>query len=166
MNRRNIGNRGNESMNTGRGSVHLLPRTHSDRVPSVPGVASDTAVTAVTDVTREQGTMTYFEWLQTKAQRDSPRGDLARDAAYDPRFPRDVSSRAALLNYLARYGACDEALRVANRSWSAYARALRQAEGQGVGRISGASGGRPSGAPSANARDFFDFRNSEVKHDE
>ncbi|MBI2818123.1 MAG: hypothetical protein HYX72_14405 [Acidobacteria bacterium] len=55
-------------------------------------------------------------------RRESPTGDLARDAAGDRSFPITVSTLEQLISYLRRCNACDGAIVAARTSWRSYMR--------------------------------------------
>lgn len=62
----------------------------------------------------------FTAWLHLRRQqrRDDPVGDLARDVAIDPDWPRGVRSLAAFDRYLESCGACDGAHRSLRRAYA------------------------------------------------
>ncbi len=66
---------------------------------------------------------TFTDWLMAQLHRDDPVGDLARDAARDPRWPAGATSREAVLDHLFDQGAMDRAAEVVYRAWDEYASA-------------------------------------------
>ncbi len=65
--------------------------------------------------------MTGFKaWLKAQTHRDDPVGDIARDAAADPRWPRGNAKLGTLIEHLEAHGASPapiEALRDAYGKW-------------------------------------------------
>lgn len=65
--------------------------------------------------------MTGFKaWLKAQTQRNDPVGDIARDAAADPRWPRGNARLSTLIEHLEFNGASPaavEALRDAYGEW-------------------------------------------------
>ncbi|TNC93522.1 MAG: Uncharacterized protein FD119_3951 [Stygiobacter sp.] len=72
--------------------------------------------------------MTFREYIANRQCRDNPQGDFVEDARRDPRFP-DVQSWPDLKLYLARRGACEEAVAAARIVWQGYRAALRRQAG-------------------------------------
>lgn len=72
--------------------------------------------------------MTFREYIANRQCRDNPQGDFVEDARRDPRFP-DVQSWPDLKLYLARRGACEEAVAAARIVWQGYRAALQRQAG-------------------------------------
>lgn len=73
--------------------------------------------------------MTFWHYLMLHIDEESRVGDLARDASYDERFPRDVETWAKLNGYLWSRQACDEAIESAKEAmacWRLHERRIRQ----------------------------------------
>jgi uncharacterized protein YozE (UPF0346 family) len=67
------------------------------------------------------GTKTFYQWLRTHKDDDTPIGDLARDAGRDSRFPRGVTQNNAVIrNHLNRMNACPDALTAFESAWDEY----------------------------------------------
>ena len=66
--------------------------------------------------------MTFYQYLETLKDEDSPAGDLARDAMRDQYFPREVTSRKQLRDYLMGCRACTGALEALDQAWNRYRR--------------------------------------------
>lgn len=64
---------------------------------------------------------TFRRWLQQQAKRDDPVGDLARDTAHDPTWPR-TGDKSALLDYLSGRHASRGALAALEAAWEEWAR--------------------------------------------
>ncbi len=64
--------------------------------------------------------MGFKAWLKTQIHRNDPVGDIARDAAVDPRWPRGNAKLGTLIEHLESNGAssaASEALRDAYGEW-------------------------------------------------
>ena len=70
--------------------------------------------------------MTFYQYLETLKDEDSPAGDLARDAMRDQYFPREVTSRKQLRDYLMGCRACTGALEALDQAWNRYRRRKRK----------------------------------------
>jgi hypothetical protein len=68
-------------------------------------------------------TATYSEWLMTQRKRNTPVGDLARDAEDDRRIQAGFETRGHLVAYLTSRGACDGAVREARASLARWRKA-------------------------------------------
>lgn len=68
---------------------------------------------------------TFTEWLMGHIQEDTPTGDLARDVAEDPTWPRQGNTIREFGKHLYVYGAEREVLIVFRKAWNEYARSLR-----------------------------------------
>ena len=66
--------------------------------------------------------MTFSAWLDRYRNRDTRRGDLARDIARDPHFPTDAADLYAYHFHLRSRGACREALQTLKSAWNSYLR--------------------------------------------
>jgi uncharacterized protein YozE (UPF0346 family) len=71
---------------------------------------------------------TFYEWLLEEKNRKSPLGDLAREAAHDVSFPKDVANMDALLTYLRTAKASGASLATARIAWQRYSRAHKPRE--------------------------------------
>lgn len=69
--------------------------------------------------------MTFREYIAQRRCGDNPQGDFIGDARRDRNFP-DVQSWPGLKLYLARRGACEEAVAAARMVWQGYRAALRR----------------------------------------
>ena len=74
-------------------------------------------------------THSFTEWLAGQAGRDTPTGDLARDAAQDPGWPRGGTDLSTFVAHLESMGAHDAALDALRRAWGGYRRAAKRTEG-------------------------------------
>lgn len=72
--------------------------------------------------------MTFREYIAGRPCRDNPQGDFVGDVRRDRNFP-DVQSWPELKRYLARRGACEEAVAAARVVWQGYRAALRRQAG-------------------------------------
>jgi uncharacterized protein YozE (UPF0346 family) len=70
--------------------------------------------------------MTFYQFILTHRDDETPLGDLARDIAADRRFPRRIRTLRGLHAYLCRRGACTEALMAADEALEAYRLCLRE----------------------------------------
>lgn len=59
-------------------------------------------------------------WLKKQIKRQDPVGDLSRDAARDPDFPKK-GIREMYLDYLRIKGACEAARKAFRKAWREYA---------------------------------------------
>ena len=64
--------------------------------------------------------LTFYSYLKKQKNRDDPVGDLAADVLADKNFPKDVSSKTDLLEYLSNAGACYGALAAAKEAFTEY----------------------------------------------
>jgi uncharacterized protein YozE (UPF0346 family) len=64
--------------------------------------------------------LTFYNYLKKQKNRDDPVGDLAADVLADKSFPKNVSCRTELLEYLNNTGACYEALTAAKEAFTEY----------------------------------------------
>ena len=62
----------------------------------------------------------FTTWLKAQRGRDDAVGDLARDAAADPHWPKAAKSLPRLLDYLAGRGACPGAVEACRRAWAEF----------------------------------------------
>ena len=65
---------------------------------------------------------TFYEWLEKQKSQKSPLGNLAKDAARDEAFPKDVASLDALLAYLKTKKVSGLAIATAKIAWQSYTR--------------------------------------------
>lgn len=63
---------------------------------------------------------TFHQWLMRQKRRDSPLGDLARDAERDSTFPIAANSFLSLKTYFSGRGACAGAKNALARAWKSY----------------------------------------------
>ncbi len=86
--------------------------------------------------------MNFTQWLAKQTERDTPLGDLARDAAEDGEWPTAGTILAVFEEHLRRRGACEDAQHTLTRAWRSYRQARRQGRlGDGVA-IAGAKRAR------------------------
>jgi hypothetical protein len=72
--------------------------------------------------------ITFYDWLAKHNRLRTPLGDLARQSAKDPEFPRGVDSLDALLEYVRSSSkGSAQAVSVARSAYQAYERSLRPA---------------------------------------
>lgn len=64
--------------------------------------------------------MSFYEWLQRQSTRDTPTGDLARDAARVPQSRDLPDTLSAWDAFLRGRGACPEALSALRLAWRSY----------------------------------------------
>lgn len=65
--------------------------------------------------------MSFYTWLKKQCHRDDPVGDLARDVAADPDWPRIQGMRLkGYREYLESMVACDGAIRALERAHKEY----------------------------------------------
>jgi len=64
----------------------------------------------------------FFAWLMLRRYDDSVVGDLAGDVLGDCDFPRGVTTRADLLEYVENRARCTEAIEAADEAWRAFAK--------------------------------------------
>jgi len=69
--------------------------------------------------------LTFYSYLKKQKNRNDPIGDLAADVLADKSFPKDVSSKTDLLEYLNNAGACYGALAAAKEVFSDYQAAAK-----------------------------------------
>ena len=70
--------------------------------------------------------ISFYEWLAKQKQLRTPVGELARQSAKDPSFPRDVATLEALLEYVRTSSkGSAQAVSIARMAYQAYARSLR-----------------------------------------
>lgn len=86
--------------------------------------------------------MTFREYIAQRRCGDNPQGDFVGDVRRDRNFP-DVQSWPSLRLYLARRGACEEAVAAARSVWQGYRAALRRQAGGEPYRSSSSSNPRP-----------------------
>ena len=68
----------------------------------------------------------FYDWLAKQKRLRTPLGDLARAAARDQGFPRDVASLEALLDYVrASSKGSAQAVVIARSAYQAYERSER-----------------------------------------
>ena len=63
---------------------------------------------------------TFSNWLQLQADRTDPIGDLARDVAADPRWPRSAKIVESYERYLAQRGADPNVIAALFDAWAEY----------------------------------------------
>ena len=63
---------------------------------------------------------TFTNWLSLQAERQDPIGDLARDVAVDPRWPRSAKTVESYEQYLAQRGADPNAIAALFDAWAEY----------------------------------------------
>lgn len=71
---------------------------------------------------------TFYEWLLEEKNRKSPLGDLAREAAHDANFPKEVATLDALLEHLRSAKASGVSIATARIAWQRYSRAHKPRE--------------------------------------
>lgn len=72
--------------------------------------------------------ISFYDWLAKQKGLRTPLGDLARTAARDKSFPREVETLEALLSYLRTSSKSSaQALVVARTAYQAYERSQRPA---------------------------------------
>ncbi|WP_046179237.1 YozE family protein [Domibacillus tundrae] len=64
--------------------------------------------------------MTFKSWILTYTQKDSPRGDLARDIRRDLEFPHQLDTWRQLKAYLNNRHAMPAVMTTAYNAWAAY----------------------------------------------
>lgn len=63
----------------------------------------------------------FYDWcILNYEDLDNPAGDLTRDIRSDRDYPKTVSNKRVIINYLQRRGACKEALDTFNQVWRRY----------------------------------------------
>lgn len=75
-------------------------------------------------------------WLKRHLEKETPVGDLARDAFRDPSFPWGARESVDLIGYLEARGACVDAVNTAKAAWSDWQRE-REAFKRAIARIEG-----------------------------
>lgn len=63
--------------------------------------------------------MTFTDWLLTQKHRDDPVGDLARDAAQDPTWPKEETLDSHI-DHMESRGACAGAIEALAQTWDKY----------------------------------------------
>lgn len=66
--------------------------------------------------------MTFYEFLKSVKDEDTPVGDLARDALGDNTFPKTADRKNTIRNYLDRWHACAGAYDALDSAWRRYRR--------------------------------------------
>ena len=73
--------------------------------------------------------MTFYQYLATLKDEDSPAGDLARDALRDDTFPREADTRGQIRDHLFSCRACPGAYDALDSAWRRYKAKLRNKGG-------------------------------------
>lgn len=76
-------------------------------------------------VTTKAGAIPFTQWLARHRKRNSPLGDLAKDAATDNAWP-DASDVETYRNHLWNFNASDGAVAALNRAWNSYQSFLKR----------------------------------------
>lgn len=64
-------------------------------------------------------TISFFKWLMTRKDEDSPVGDLVQDILVDECFPRKATI-PEMRNHLEYHHACEDALNAFDEAWADY----------------------------------------------
>jgi len=67
----------------------------------------------------------FYDWLAKQKSLRTPVGEMAREAARDESFPRDVTTLDALIEHLQKSNATSLALARARATWKVFARGGR-----------------------------------------
>jgi hypothetical protein len=67
----------------------------------------------------------FYDWLGKQKNLRTPVGDMARDAAKDASFPRDVTTLEGVLEYLQKSNASSVVIARARSTWKVFARGGR-----------------------------------------
>ncbi len=67
----------------------------------------------------------FYDWLSKQKNLRSPVGDMARDTAKDPSFPREVTTLEAVLEHLQKANASSAVVARARSTWKVFARGGR-----------------------------------------
>ena len=67
----------------------------------------------------------FYDWLAKQKNLRSPVGDMARDTARDPSFPRDVTTLDGVLEHLQKANSSSEILARARATWKVFSRGGR-----------------------------------------
>ena len=70
--------------------------------------------------------MTFYQYLSTLKDEDSPAGDLARDALIDDIFPKEADTRGQIRDHLFSCRACSCAYDALDSAWRRYKAELRR----------------------------------------
>ena len=70
--------------------------------------------------------MTFYQYLSTLKDEDSPAGDLARDALRDDTFPKEADTRGQIRDHLFSCRACSGAYDALDSAWRRYKAELRR----------------------------------------
>ena len=72
--------------------------------------------------------LSFFEWLEKQKSQRTPIGEFARSASRDAKFPRDLASLDALLEYVrSAEKSSAESVAVARTAYRAYERSVKPA---------------------------------------
>lgn len=69
--------------------------------------------------------MSFYEWLLKHTNRNSPLGDLARDASHDEASSTIPNTREAWRNHLAKLSASKAAKATLETAWKSYQKAAK-----------------------------------------
>lgn len=67
----------------------------------------------------------FYDWLNKQKNLRTPVGDMAREVAKDPTFPRDVTTLEAVLEHLQKGNASSQAVARARSTWKVFSRGGR-----------------------------------------
>ncbi|MES1178647.1 MAG: YozE family protein [Myxococcales bacterium] len=67
----------------------------------------------------------FYDWLSKHKNLRTPVGDMARDTAKDPTFPRDVTTLEAVLEHLQKADASSQVTARARMVWKVFSRGGR-----------------------------------------
>jgi uncharacterized protein YozE (UPF0346 family) len=67
----------------------------------------------------------FYDWLAKQKNLRTPVGEMAREAARDATFPRDVTTLDAVLEHLLKSNASSAAVARARATWKVFARGGR-----------------------------------------
>lgn len=75
--------------------------------------------------------MSFYQYMMKFRNRDTPRGDLARDMAHELKMrPEEavdqIDSEERFMHYLSAHRACSQCVAVAHRSWISYRKYLER----------------------------------------
>lgn len=68
----------------------------------------------------------FNRWLRRQRKRDDPVGDLARDSAKDPRWPRHANLKRSFVRYLSSRGVAEKVLASFESAWQEFQEASNE----------------------------------------